>query len=158
MIPFYPQLNVGGASLRAPVLSGIGWIEGGYYDSFDDRDGTEAFLPNSTVHGLIGFERQFGGNTTINAQYQSRKMLNYDAYVAQLSGGAVQQDETYHLVTSRLMRHFRMETITLSLFGFFSPSDEDYYARFSLSYKYTDNLTLAVGGNVFGGADTITCV
>ncbi|NIP43099.1 MAG: hypothetical protein GWO41_01795, partial [candidate division Zixibacteria bacterium] len=38
----------------------------------------------------------------------------------------------------------------------YSPSQEDFYGRFSLGYKYTDNLTLTVGGNIFAGEDQFT--
>ena len=49
-----------------------------------------------------------------------------------------------------------METLTLSGFLFYSPSEEDLYARLSASYKYTDALTLLAGGNIFDGENEYT--
>jgi hypothetical protein len=48
------------------------------------------------------------------------------------------------------------QTVTISLFGFYSPSDEDGYVRFSTAYKYTDELSLVAGGNIFAGLDQHT--
>ncbi|MDH4157137.1 MAG: hypothetical protein OEW00_07670, partial [candidate division Zixibacteria bacterium] len=39
----------------------------------------------------------------------------------------------------------------LSAFVLYSPSDGDAYVRLSASYRYTDEVTLAAGGNIFTG-------
>jgi hypothetical protein len=44
-----------------------------------------------------------------------------------------------------------METVTLSGFVFYSPTDEDMYLRLSTEYKYTDEVTLMAGANIFDG-------
>ena len=43
------------------------------------------------------------------------------------------------------------ETIKLSGFVFYSPTDEDLYARASVEYKQSDELTLTAGANIFDG-------
>ena len=151
MRAFYPELSVYGGSLRLPVLGGIAWVESGYYDSREDKGGDNPFIPNSTVSSLAGFERQIATNLTANVQYQNRIMLDHDAYSATLPPGMTAMDKTYHLVTSRITKMLLMETLTLSGFVFYSPSDEDLYARLSASYKYSDAFTLAAGGNIFDG-------
>ncbi len=155
MRAYYPRLNVYGASIRMPIFEGIAWLEGGYYDSREDTDGDNPYIPNSSFSGLIGFERQIVTNLTVNMQYQGEVMMNYDEFVESV-GGETEVDEVYHLLTSRVTQLMRMETVVLSLFGFYSPSQEDFYGRFSLGYKYTDNLTLTVGGNIFAGEDQFT--
>jgi hypothetical protein len=60
-------------------------------------------------------------------------------------------DEVRTLITSRWTKQLASQTVTLSLFGFYSPSDEDGYLRFSTEYKYTDELSLMAGGNIFEG-------
>ena len=49
MTAFYPKLNVYGASLRGALWGGILWLEGGYFDSREDTDGTDPFIPNSSL-------------------------------------------------------------------------------------------------------------
>ena len=44
------------------------------------------------------------------------------------------------------------ENLTLSTFVFVSPTDEDAYVRLYVGYKYTDEVTLAAGGNIFSGS------
>lgn len=153
---YYPELNVFGASIRKPIFGGIAWVESGYYYSRDDKDGDNPFIPNSQISSMIGFERQINSNLTANIQYQNKKMLDYDKYEASLYPGMIKMDENYHLLTSRLTQMLMMETVTLSAFVFYSPSDEDFYGRFSISYKYTDNLTMAAGANIFDGSDIYT--
>jgi len=151
MAAYYPRLNVYGASVRLPMLGGIGWLETGYYDSRADGDGDDPTIPNSTISSMIGFERQLTSTFTANLQYQNETILDHDTYLDNLPDGFIETDEMYHLLTSRVTKLLMMETLTISGFVFYSPSDEDLYGRFSVSYKHTDALTLTVGGNIFDG-------
>jgi len=150
--PVYPRLNVYGASVRGPIAGGIVWLEGGYFDSRNDTNGEDPFMPNSSVSGLAGFERQVASNLTANVQWQVDYMTHYDTYKMQqeYAGGYV-RDEVKHLLTSRVTKLLYSELVTLSGFVFYSPSDEDGYARLSAEYKYSDQIRLMVGTNIFGG-------
>ena len=130
--------------------------EGGYYDSLDDSEGDDPFIPNASIHGLAGFERQLHSSATANVQYLHRFTIDHDRYVETLPVGMAAEDEAYHLLTGRLTMLFAMETVNVSLFGFYSPSEEDLYARMSVSYRFSDEITIALGGNVFEGADPYT--
>jgi hypothetical protein len=150
--PIYPRLHIYGASTRGPIGGGILWIEGGYYDSRDDQDGDLPMIPNSSLSTLIGFERQIVQNLTFNLQWQADVMMDYDIYQQQVSeqGGYV-RDEVRHLLTTRWTKLLNSELVTLSAFVFYSPTDEDVYAKLSAEYKYTDQITLAAGANLFEG-------
>jgi hypothetical protein len=50
----------------------------------------------------------------------------------------------------------RYQTVKLSAFAFYSPSDEDAYVRLAVGYDYTDELNLTVGANLFQGSDERT--
>ena len=151
-MPVYPKLNVYGASVRGPWAGGILWLEGGYFDSRDDQDGDDPLMPNSSVTGLVGFERQIATNLTANVQWQADYMLDHDTYAMQQEGmNAYVRDEVRHLLTSRITKLLMDENLTLSGFVFYSPTDEDVYGRLSASYKYTDEIILAIGGNIFDG-------
>jgi len=156
MEAYYPRLNVYGASARMPVFGGIAWAESGYLDSRDDTEGDNNNIPNSQISSLIGFERQLTSSLTANIQYQNKYMIDHDIFVENHTPPTPEADEFYHLVTSRITQLMFMETMTVSVFGFYSPSDEDFYGRFLISYKYTDALTLGVGGNIFEGKNDYT--
>ena len=150
--PFYPKLNVDGASLRGTIAGGVLWLEGGYYDSRDDKNNDNPFVPNSELRGLLGFERQVAENLTANIQWQGDLMMDYEIYEKQQSdvGGYV-RDELKHLLTTRVTKMLNSELIQLSGFVFYSLSDEDIYARLSATYKYTDEVTFTLGANIFDG-------
>ncbi len=162
---YYPRLNVYGASLRGQIIGGILWIEGGYYDSREDTDGDNYFIENSSLKGLIGFERQVATDFTGNIQFQIEQMQSYDDYAAARSAlidaamlppTAPKAEEIRTLLTSRWTKQLMMQTMTISAFGFYSPSDQDAYVRFSIEYKYSDELSLMAGGNIFDGEDIHT--
>lgn len=83
------------------------------------------------------------------------------SYSDLVSGGNVPPgmplaEETRTLLTTRLRQQLLSQTVTLSAFVFYSPTDSDGYARFSIDYKYTDELSLMLGGNIFAGRDIHT--
>lgn len=156
MMAYYPELNIFGASLRSPVLGGIAWVESGYHYSREDRDGDNPSVPNSKISSMAGFERQLTSNLTANVQYQNEFVIDHDVYSANLMPGMVEADEMYHLITARMTQLLMMETVSISAFAFISPNDEDFYGRFSISYKYTDALTLSIGANIFEGSHEYT--
>ena len=146
---YYPALNAYGASARGSLLGGVAWVEGGWYDSADDRDGVDPYIPNSEARAMAGYERQWWSDFTGGAQFYWEGVQDYHPieYV---------KDENYTLVTLRLMQMLRYQTVTLSAFTFYSPSDEDAYVRLSVGYKYTDELNLTLGANLFQGNDDRT--
>jgi len=148
---FYPELAVYGGSFRGPALGGIGNLEVGYYDSLEDRAGTDPLMENSSVKYLLGYERQLWGDFTLGGQYYVEQMLQFNRFEASRSAGGAHRDEFRHLLTLRLTQLLWNQTLELSLFVFYSPSDEDYYARPAVSYKVTDQLTAVLGANLFGG-------
>lgn len=148
---FYPRLSVYGASLRGPIAGGIGNIELGYYDSRQDRSGSNSFIENSSVKYLAGYEKDMGNDLKLGLQYQLEQMLDYDEYRSGVSPGSPADDEYRHLLTLRLTQLMMNQNLNMGLFAFYSPSDEDVYLRPKVSYKFTDNLSGTVGANIFDG-------
>ncbi len=56
----------------------------------------------------------------------------------------------------RLTQFLGHQTWKLSLFAYYSPADNDYLLQPQLSYKVSDDLSVALGGNVFGGEKRTT--
>lgn len=147
----FPRLSVYGASLRGPLASGIVNAECGYYKSRDDRKGDLPLINNSEWRFLIGYEQEIMPEFTGGLQYYQEWMQDYDAYRQALPSGSPKRDEHRHLLTLRLTKQLMHQNLNLSLFTFYSPSDEDAYLRPQLSYKYDDHWTISTGGNIFIG-------
>lgn len=148
---FYPRLNVYGVSLRRGLLGGVLNLEGGYYDSRDDKDGDNPYVENRSIRGMAGFDRQLMTDFQIGLQGYFEQMQDHDLYAGGLQAGAHEREELRQLYTLRLTRWLKYQTIMLSLFTFYSPTDEDYYVRANASYKLSDPMEVALGANLFGG-------
>lgn len=147
----FPTLSVYGASLRGALGRGVFNVEGGYYDSRDDRDGDDPYVPNSEWRLLLGYERELARDFSAGLQYYLEYLEDYRAYRRTLPSGQAPRDEDRHVVTLRLTRQALAQNLTLSLFAYWSPSDEDAYLRPVVKYKLSDALLLTAGGNVFLG-------
>ncbi len=147
---FYPELSEYGASLQGRALDGVLSLEAGYYDSREDRSGTNPLIPNSQIRFLIGYQRQMWEDFTIGLQYYGEYMLNYSAYVKNLPQGFPQEVELYELTTVRLTQFLMHQTLRLSFFAFYSPSYGDYMLNPEMKYNFSDHIWAAVGANIFG--------
>lgn len=152
----FPALSVYGASLRGVVLKGIGNLEFGWYDSRDDRDGTDPTVRNGEIRFLAGYEQELGTDFTAGIQYYLEHILDHGALVKTLPPGVAEPDEYRHLLTLRLTKLLLNQNLTLSLFTFYSPSDDDAYLRPKVRYKLTDSWLVETGGNVFFGSEDRT--
>jgi hypothetical protein len=155
-VPFHPELSVYGASVRGAALGSVAWVEGGFYDSRSDRDGTDFSVPNSSVRYLGGVERQIAGDFTLGVQFYGESMLHYGAHAAALPPGWPGIDEHYQLLTLRVEKLLHYQTIRLSLFVFASPSEEDTHVRGLASYRMSDDVEVAIGANTFAGSEPFT--
>jgi len=150
----FPKLSVYGASARGSLAGGIARLEGGYYDSRDDRDGTDPNIPNSQVRLLAGYEHEIVKDLTGSVQYYIEHMINYDEYLSFVTGPAA--DENRQVLTLRLTQMLMNQNLILSLFTYWSPTDQDGYLRPKVSYKLTDNWKVEVNGNFFFGKNDHT--
>jgi hypothetical protein len=148
---FYPELSVYGASIEGRALSGILGFEAGYYDSREDRDGDDPTIPNSSTRALALYKKQLMEDFTIGLQYYVEYMHEYSEYETALLAGYAREDRLYQLSTLRLTSFLMHQNLRLSLFIFYSPSDDDSLLNPEVKYKFTDNIWAAVGGNVFDG-------
>jgi hypothetical protein len=148
---FYPELSVYGASLQGSALDGVLSLEGGYYDSREDRKGADPMIPNSQAKYLIGYQGQLWEDFTYGVQYYGEYMQDYSAYVQNQPPGFPLQKRAYQLASLRLTQFMVHQTLRLSFFAFYGLSDGDYMLIPEVKYNLTDAVWLAVGGNIFGG-------
>jgi len=152
----FPDLSVYGFSARTTVGKGIGHVEVGYYDSTDDSSGNNPFVPNSEWRFLVGYEQEVVTDLTVGIQYYVELMEDYGAYRRTLPAGTPARDEDRHVVTLRLTKLMQKGNLRLSLFAYYSPSDDDAYLRPNVHYKLDDHWSAEVGANVFIGEDAHT--
>ncbi|MDY7031522.1 MAG: hypothetical protein SVY10_06385 [Thermodesulfobacteriota bacterium] len=152
----FPELSVYGMSFRGNLLKGIGNLEFSYYETRDDQDGDDPYVRNSEFRNLVGYEQEIATNFTLGVQYYVEYMLDYDSYLDHLPEGTVTGDELRHVFTVRLTKLLMNQNLKLSLFTFYSPSDQDAYLRPLIQYKIDDNWVIEGGGNLFVGEEDFT--
>ncbi len=153
---YYQRQDVFGASLRGPFMGGIANIEGGYLRSPEDPEGDNRLIENSMFKLLAGYEKDLGNDLKLGLQYYYEQKLDYSDYADSLMPGDFIWDKHRHLLTQRLTKLFRNQTVAVVFFNFYSPSDRDGYVRFSVSYDLTDQWKLVAGINMPWGEDEHT--
>lgn len=152
----FPKLTVVGASARRALGEGLVNVEAGYYDSRQDSDGANPFVPNSEMRFLAGYERELARDLTLGLQYYLEHMLDYDGYRLGLAEGQPARDEDRHVTTIRLVKRALNQNLTLSFFAYYSPSDKDSYMRPTAAYSISDQWTVSGGANLFSGEEPHT--
>jgi hypothetical protein len=147
----FPKLQVYGASIRLPALSGIISSEIGYYDTWEEKNGSNPLLPNDEFKYLIGYEKELLANLTMNFQYYGELLQDYDNYVATLPKTSYIEKELRQVLTLRLTYLMLDQKLILSWFNFYSPTDSDGFIKSKITYKITDNLALDGGANILFG-------
>tara|TARA_B110000438_G_scaffold292683_1_gene331385 strand:- start:5 stop:1324 length:1320 start_codon:yes stop_codon:yes gene_type:complete len=150
---YFPALNTWGVSAITPFKGGILNVEYASYNSIDDNQGTNNMIANGQHKFLIGFEHELAKNLTANMQYYLERTKHYQALVnnSQLPEQLVAENR--HLVTLRLSYRALRQTLTYSMFAFYSPNDKDGYLKPSVNYQYNDQWLLSAGANIFFGED-----
>ena len=148
---FFPKLSVYGASAQGRALDGVLSLEAGYYDSREDRAGTNPMIPNSQTRFLIGYQRQLWEDFTVGLQYYGEYMHDYPAYRDSLPADFPRERRLRDLATVRLTQFLKHQTVRLSFFSFYSPADGDYMLNPEIKYNFSDHIWAALGANIFGG-------
>ena len=149
--PIFPELSVYGASLRRPLAAGLFNAEIAYHDSRDDAGGDDPLIPNDQFRVLLGYEFEAATRFTVGLQYYLESTLDYGALIDHSPTPQYEPEHNRHVVTNRLTYRTARDEWTLSLFTFYSPSDDDYYLRPSVSYRQSDRWTFTGGANLFAG-------
>lgn len=152
----YSKLSVYGASLQKDFYNGILSLEYGFSDSRDDEYGSNSQIFNSFNKFLAGYQRQGWTDFSYSIQFYGELMSRYSQYRSSLPSIISAQDEFRYLFTMRFTQLLKYQTLKLSFFGFYSPSDEDYYLIPEIQYKFSDKLWLSLGANIFGGEKETT--
>ncbi|GGK83333.1 hypothetical protein [Amphritea balenae] len=147
--PIFTRLDVLGASMRGNLGQGVANAEIALHMA-DDSAGDDPLKPNDQFRFLLGYERELLPKLTLGVQYYLEQTLDYTA-LESASASPYHPAQYRNLYTARLNYRMWQDNLIWSLFSYYSPSDDDYFIRPSVSYRFDDNLSMALGGNLFGG-------
>lgn len=153
---YYEKLDVYGASVQGAIFNGIGNLEVGYYNSREDPTGEIRTIENSMFKAMTGYNKDMGNDLKIGFQYYYEQKLDYDNYNDNLLTADYRWDEFKHVITNRITKFYKNQTVLVSLFSFYSPSDKDGYIRPSINYDLNDSTKLSFGANLAFGEDDLT--
>ena len=153
---FFSSLSTYGLSAQGQAMGGVLSLEAGYYDSRDDRSGDDPAVANSQARFLAGYQRQLREDFTMGLQYYAEVMMDDAAHEGSRPAGLARKKRYRDIVTLRLTRFLEHQTWKLSLFVFYGPAESDHLLQPQISYRVSDNLSAALGANLFGGRKATT--
>lgn len=148
---FYPELSTYGASLSGRAGEGVLSLEAAYYDSREDRAGSDFTVPNSQTRLLAAWQTQPWEDFTLNLQYYAEYMHDHGAYLAALPAGFPAEKRWSHTVGFRATRFLLHQTLRFSAYASYNTGNDDRFFNPELRYSFTDRVWGAVGANLFGG-------
>ena len=148
---FFPQLRSFGASIRAPLLSGVFNAEFASYNSIDDPNGNNPNIINDQLRFLLGYETEVYTDITAGLQFYLEHSRDYERMQPTIVAPGTQVEENRSVVTLRITHQALQQALTSRLFVFYSPTDKDAYLKPSISYRYNDEWLFTTGANVFIG-------
>ncbi|MEQ8858598.1 MAG: hypothetical protein RIC56_08120 [Pseudomonadales bacterium] len=152
----FAPMEAAGFSIRGPLGAGIANAEGSWYESRDDGNGDNPNVPNSQARWLLGYERELIPNLTGAVQYYGERLDDPALLRAGLPDPRFAPDKWRSLFTLRLSYRALRDNLTLGLFTFYSPSDDDYHLRPTVSYRFSDAWQISGGASLFGGSKVHT--
>lgn len=154
--PWFPRLDVWGASVRTGLQRGIFNAEFAWYDSRQDDDGSDPTVPNSQLRFLIGYEQELVRNLTGGTQLYAEHVQDHGALIASSPAPEREPDAWRTVATLRLTHRALRDRLVSSLFAFVSPTDEDFYLRPSVTWRRDDHWSFSSGLNALGGSSDRT--
>lgn len=154
--PTFAPLRAWGASVRSPLGAGLINAEVAHHDSTGDPTGTSPRRPNSQWRGLLGYERELLPRLTGSLQLYLEHTQDHATLLNNSPYSEWEPEQNRTLMTTRLTWRDARDRVTLSLFGFYSPSDRDGHLRPALDYSFNDHLNLSTGFNLFFGEEAHT--
>jgi hypothetical protein len=151
--PYFPKMNAIGASLRTTLGNGLFNIEVASYNSIENSGGEQNphTTPNNQQRFLVGYETELMKNLTLNAQYYIEHTSDYTELLARAAIPEQVVSKNRQLITTRLRYSALQQKLTMTLFNFYSPSDNDGFLKTSVSYRKNDQWLYTMGANLFWG-------
>lgn len=154
-IDYFPKLRVIGFSARGQVGKGIANLEYAYYKSLEDKTGVNPLIKNSLSKYLIGYSMDLWQDFNASLQYYVEQIDDYSNYKNTFIGNTP-LEQRRDIITLQLTELLMNQNLEVLLPIYYSPTDKDSYLRPSINYKYSDNMVMEVGANIFSGENQST--
>ena len=148
---FYPRLNTLGFSIRNEVGPGIVSLDAAYYQSADDKDGDKFWIRNSEIRFILGYDFELAKDLNLGFQWYQEQHQDQNNYLSSLPESVEALPSEYNMLTMRLNKFLLNQKMTLSLFTYYSPTQEDSYVRINMFHKFDDHWMINIGTNHFSG-------
>jgi len=133
------------------------------YEDYELHD----YVPYPDLQYVLGFDKEFGPNTSLILQYMGRYVFDFEELVESTEpmkiGSfrladknrliAFQTEEITHSISFRPARTFMYETLTAEVLGMYNFTTEEMMLRPKISYDITDDFTATIGGEIYSGPD-----
>ena len=133
-----------GASLRGPLLGGIGALEVGREWRGNAPDNDVAVVPNKTAL-MAGFERELRAKLTAGMQLYYERFADHPRALHPLAQGERQ------LLSLRLTQLSMQDRLQLSAIQFYSPNQHDRWLRATASFRFSDTWLSGAQVTLFAG-------
>jgi len=153
MSPYYPDLEVIGASSEGQVGPGIFSTEIGYYHSKEDKDGSNPFIENSYLKYLLGYRIDLSAKLAVGVQWYQERMMEYAAYEQSVMMNPYRKKRAHNTFTLRLTYKAQQETLWFNLFSYIRTEDKDSFTRIDITKRLDNHFSITAGVNIFTGKD-----
>lgn len=158
----HDRIKVLGGDFAAPVGRFVVRGEVAHTDTSAPQSGA-VFSLRPQTYAVAGGEHTFNEYLNVNIQYYYRRVDG-----SAVTGGQSAQAEdigdvfaitaqefyrTDHGFTFRISDEWLHETLEASMSGVFSTSREGYIVKPLIKYRVSDELTVSLGADIFGGSD-----
>lgn len=158
----HDRMRVLGGDFAAPVGRFVVRGEIAHTDTTMPEGGA-VFSYRPQTYAVAGGEHTFGEYLNVNIQYYYRRVdgsavpdgqsPQAEAIGEEFAVTAQQSDRTDHGFTFRISDQWLHETLEASVSGVFSTSREGYIVKPLIKYRASDELTVSLGADIFGGSD-----
>jgi len=155
-IGIFPRLNVYGFSSAAPIFNGLASFEIAYYDSKDDKYGTNPYIDNCQVRLLMGYSLNMPSNITISSQYYIEIMKDNENYMHNLRQGERPTDYGRHVISFKIEQELLENQLKFALATLYCPTDTDIFLGPYISYIYQKIWEFRAGANFMIGNEDHT--
>lgn len=158
----HDRIRVLGGDFAVPAGRFVVRGEIAHTDTTDPTPGAVySFRPQT--YAVAGGEHTFGEYLNVNIQYYYRRvdgsavgsgLTAQDQAIGETFAVTAQQsDRTDHGFTFRISNQWLHETLEASVSGVFSTAREGYIVKPLIKYRATDELTVSLGADIFGGSN-----
>lgn len=147
---FFPELSSMGFSVRGPYKGAVVWVEGSYDDVRNDLAGDTTRLPPDRTHLMVGARYRFTPTLRTMLQATWDHQLDAETFRRLLPAGHPDRHENRFRLQGHVENTYLEDRLTLGVRGFWGVTEEDWHARLTANYEWSDAVSLHAGTLLYG--------